>query len=280
MSVGILTDSTSDIPKDICEKYDIEVIPLKVIFDKETFKDYIDIMPEEFYKKLKVSEKLPKTTQPTPAEFIQFYKNMAEKYDSIISIHISEKMSGTVASASSAKASLPDLDITIIDSKMTSIVTGYVVMEAAKAAKEGKGKEETIDMINNMLGKIRILFLPKTLEYLRKGGRIGAAKSLLAVALKIQPILTLEDGEVAPYKNVRHWNRAKQQLIDIYKNVFNVKEGGVVIIGHSDNIDEAKDIEVRVKEALKPKEVYTWIIGSVIGTHLGPGAVALCYLEI
>jgi DegV family protein with EDD domain len=163
---------------------------------------------------------------------------------------------------------------------MTSIVTGYVVMEAAKAAKEGKGKEETIDMINNMLGKIRILFLPKTLEYLRKGGRIGAAKSLLAVALKIQPILTLEDGEVAPYKNVRHWNRAKQQLIDIYKNVFNVKEGGIVTIGHSDNIDEAKDIEVRVKEALKPKEVYTWIIGSVIGTHLGPGAVALCYLEI
>jgi DegV family protein with EDD domain len=280
MSVGILTDSTSDIPKDICEKYDIEVVPLKVIFDKKTFIDNVDITPEEFYKKLKVSEKLPTTTQPTPAEFIQFYKKMAERYDSIISIHISEKMSGTMASAFSAKTSLPDLDITIIDSKITSIPVGYVVMEAAKAVKEGRGKEEIIDMVNNMLGKIRILFLPKTLEYLRKGGRIGRAKSLLAVALKIQPILTVEDGEVAPYKNVRHWNRAKQQLIDIYKNVFNVKKGGIVIIGHSDNIEDAKDIEERAKEALEPKEIYTWLIGSVIGTHLGPGGVALCYIEI
>ncbi|GAI48415.1 unnamed protein product, partial [marine sediment metagenome] len=120
MSVGILTDSTSDIPKDICEKYDIEVIPLKVMFDKKTFIDDVDITPEEFYKKLKVSKKIPTTTQPTPYEFVQVYKKMAEKYDSIISIHISEKMSGTIASASSAKASLPDLDITIIDSKITS----------------------------------------------------------------------------------------------------------------------------------------------------------------
>ncbi|GAH82967.1 unnamed protein product, partial [marine sediment metagenome] len=97
--------------------------------------------------------------------------------------------------------SLPDLDITIIDSKVTSIQLGYVVMEAAKAAKEGKNKEEIIDMVNNIVEKIRILFLPKTLEYLRKGGRIGTAKSLLAVALKIQPILTVKEGEVAPYKN-------------------------------------------------------------------------------
>lgn len=279
MSVGILTDSTSDIPKDICEKYDIEVIPLKVMFDKDTYIDNVDIIPKEFYKKLKVSKEIPTTTQPTPYEFVQVYKKMAEKYDSIISIHISEKMSGTIASASSAKASLPDLDITIIDSKVTSIQLGYVVMEAAKAAKEGKNKDEVINIVNNKLEKIRILFLPKTLEYLRKGGRIGGAKSLLAVALKIQPILTVEEGEVAPYKNVRHWNRAKQELINIYKNVFNVKEGGTVIIGHSDNIEDAKDIEKKAKEAFRPKEIYTWLIGCTIGTHLGPGAVALCYLE-
>ncbi len=204
---------------------------------------------------------------------------MAEKYDSIISIYISEKMSGTIASASSAKASLPDLDITIIDSKVTSIQLGYVVMEAAKAAKEGKTKDEVINIVNNMLKKIKILFLPKTLEYLKKGGRIGTAKSLLAVVLKIQPILTVKEGEVAPYKNVRHWNRAKQELINIYKNVFNVKKGGAVIIGHSDNIEDAKDIEIKAKDAFKPKEIYTWLIGCAIGTHLGPGAVALCYLE-
>jgi len=279
MRVGVLTDSTNDIPREICEKYDIEVIPLKVMFDKETYRDNVDITPEEFYKKLKTSEKLPTTTQPTPAEFIQLYKKMSEKYDSIISIHISEKMSGTLASAFSAKSSLPDLDITIIDSKITSIPIGYIVMEAAKAAKEGKSKQEIIDMVNNKLEKIKILFLPKTLEYLKKGGRIGAAKSLLAVALKIQPILTVKEGEVAPYKNVRHWNRAKQELINIYKNVFNIKKGGVVIIGHSDNIEDAKDIETKAKDAFKPKEIYTWLIGCIIGTHLGPGAVALSYLE-
>ncbi len=279
MRVGILSDSTSDIPREICEKYDIEVIPLKVMFDKKTFIDNVDITPEEFYKKLKVSKKIPTTTQPTPYEFVQVYKKMAEKYDSIISIHVSEKMSGTIASASSAKASLPDLDITIIDSKITSIPAGYIVMEAAKAVKEGRVKEEIIGMVNNIVEKIRILFLPKTLEYLRKGGRIGTAKSLLAVALKIQPILTVKEGEVAPYKNARHWNRAKQELINIYKNVFNVKEGGTVIIGHSDNIEDAKDIEKKAKDAFKPKEIYTWLIGCTIGTHLGPGAVALCYLE-
>lgn len=279
MRVGILTDSTNDIPREICEKYDIEVIPLKVMFDKETYRDNIDITPEEFYKKLKTLEKLPTTTQPTPTEFIQVYKKMAEKYDSIISIHISEKMSGTLSSAFGAKSSLPDLDITIIDSKITSVPIGYVVMKAAKAAKEGKNKEEIIDMVNNMLEKIKIFFLPKTLEYLKKGGRIGTAKSLLAVALKIQPILTVKEGEVAPYKNVRHWNRAKQELINIYKNVFIVKKGGAVIIGHSDNIEDAKDIEKKAKDAFKPKEIYTWLIGCTIGTHLGPGAVALCYLE-
>lgn len=279
MRVGILTDSTSDIPREICEKYDIEVIPLKVMFDKDTYIDNVDIIPKEFYKKLKVSKKIPTTTQPTPYEFVQFYKKMAEKYDSIISIHVSEKMSGTIASASSAKASLPDLDITIIDSKITSIPAGYIVMEAAKAVKEGKNKDEVINIVNNIVEKITILFLPKTLEYLRKGGRIGTAKSLLAVALKIQPILTVKEGEVAPYKNARHWNRAKQELINIYKNVFNVKEGGTVIIGHSDNIEDAKDIEKKAKDAFKPKEIYTWLIGCTIGTHLGPGAVALCYLE-
>ncbi|MBC7334124.1 MAG: DegV family protein, partial [Actinobacteria bacterium] len=142
MSIAIVTDSTSDIPKELCDKYNITTVPLSVIFGEETFTDNgVDITVEQFYKKLKTSEKLPTTAQPTPQDFLKTYTELLKDYETIISIHISKKMSGTIDSAEMAKKELEGKDIVIVDSELVHMPLGFLVLKAAQLAKEGKSKE-------------------------------------------------------------------------------------------------------------------------------------------
>jgi DegV family protein with EDD domain len=213
--VAIVTDSTADIPKDLVERYGIKVIPLYVNFeDRSYLDDRVDITSKQFYERLRSVKKQPTTSQPTPQDFIKAYSELLKENGSIISIHISKKMSGTYNSAEMARKELSDSDIEVIDSELVHIPLGILVIKAAELARDGKSKEEILDAINKLKQKITVLFIPSTLKYLIMGGRIGRAKGLIASVLEIRPILTLRLGEVSQFKTTRRFSQAKNELIN------------------------------------------------------------------
>lgn len=201
--VKIVTDSTSDIPKDLLEEYNIKMVPLNVHIDSEVYKDQVELSPEEFFKRLPVASKLPRTSQPSPGEFKAAYSEVGSSGDSIVSIHISREMSGTYQSAIMAASMLPELDIEVIDSRLVSMGLGVVVLEAARAARDGASKDEVIAIVKKMMSSVSVLFCVDTLYYLEKNGRIGKAQSFLGTILHIKPILGLSKEELFKATKVR-----------------------------------------------------------------------------
>jgi len=278
--IAIVTDSTSDIPKNMVKELDIKVIPLTVIFEEESFlDDGKEITISEFYKKIRLAEKLPTTTVPSPKYFIETYTDILQKYDSIISIHISKKMSGTVNAAELSKKEIPGKDIEIIDSEYVHLPLGFLVLKAAQLAQEGRSKEEILKGIYDLKPKLKILFVPSTLEYLKKGGRIGKAKGLIASLLDIKPILTVHDGEVSQFKTARRWNQAKTELIESMKTMIKNPQNLVVSVGDSDAKEDAEEMYERIKETFNPKRILRVDIGTVVGTHMGPGGIGISFYE-
>jgi len=280
MSVAIVTDSSSDVPKDICKKYNISVVPLYIIFGKDTYKDDgTQITIDQFYEKIKASTVMPTTSQPTTIDFLDTYKKLLENHESIINILISKKMSGTIASAELAAKELPDADITIIDSEKVHMPCGFLAIIAAKLAMEGASKEEILQTIKEYKEKVKVLFIPSTLEYLKRGGRIGRAKSLLASLLELKPILTLHEGEVSPYKNTRRWEHGKQEIINIMENMVKNPSKLHVFVGDSDLKSEGDEFLIKIKEKFNPVELIRGPIGCIVGSHLGPGALDVTFYE-
>jgi len=278
--VAIVTDSTADLPVEYYNKYNITVVPLSVVFeDKSYIDDNKDITTEEFYSKLKTCKKLPTTTQPSPADFIKAYRKLLETHESIVSIHISKKMSGTSDSAEIARKDIgPDKDIVVIDSELTTIALGLIVLKASQLAAGNKSKEEILKAIFDIKAKMRTMFVPHTLEYLKKGGRIGRAKGLIASLLEIKPILTLHLGEVSQYKTTRRWNQAKNEILSSIKDL--VKQEGKVIISiaDADLKEDGDEIMEKIKGMFTSKELIRSKIGCIVGTHLGP-AIAIAFYE-
>lgn len=278
--IAIVTDSTSDIPKDMVKEHQITSVPLSVIFGEETFlDDGIQITIEEFYKKLRSEEKLPTTTQPTPRDFVDVYKDLLKDHDRVVSIHISKKMSGTINSAEMAKQQMPDAPIEIIDSEFTHMPLGFLVLEAAKVANAGGSNSEIKSTIDGLRNRMNELFVPSTLEYLKKGGRIGKAKGLIASLLEIKPILTLHDGEVSQFKTARRWNQAKTEIINSMETLINDPLKLTVSVGDSDTEEDGAEMYDRIKEKFNPKKIFRVNIGTVVGTHLGPGGIAVSFYE-
>lgn len=277
--IAIVTDSTADIPADLLKKLDISIVPLTVLFDKESYKaDGIDLPIKDFYIKLKNSKVLPKTIQPSPGDFIKTYKNLFEKYDEIISIHISKKMSGTVDSAIIAKKEFKNKKIEIIDSELVHMPLGFLVIEAANMAKKGYDSQSIIERIRLIKPQMKSLFVPKTLEYLQKGGRIGRAKSLIASLLEIKPILTINLGEVSPYKNTRRWSQAKEEIINSMKIMLPEPENLVVSVGDLDLREDGEEMAQKIKNQLNPSEIIRVDFGVIVGAHLGP-AIGITFYD-
>jgi len=278
--IAIVTDSTSDIPKNMVEKYQITSVPLSVIFEEETFlDDGKQITTEEFYKKLRSAEKLPTTTQPTPGDFVDVYNDLLKDHERILSIHISKKMSGTINSAEMAKQQMPDAPIEIMDSEYVHMPLGFLVLEAAKIAAAGGSYDKIISGINSVKSKMNELFVPSTLEYLKKGGRIGKAKGLIASLLEIKPILSIHDGEVSQFKTARRWNQAKTEILNSMETMIEDPSKLIVSVGDSDIEEDGAEMYGRIKEKFGPKEIFRVNVGTVVGTHLGPGAIAISFYE-
>ncbi len=279
--IAIVTDSTSDIPEVLRKRYNISVIPLTIHFGQEEYEDGGSALTmEEFYQKIKDSPHFPTTSQPSPGSFIQLYRKLLKDHKSIISIHISDKLSGTMGSALLAAEDMKGEDLTVINSKAAHAPLGLIVLRAARMNIGGSSKQEIIEETERMIKKVKAFILPRTLENLVRGGRIGKARSLLASMLDIKPILTLtEDGHIGMFKTVRSWNKAKAAAIGSIGDLITGKGSLIVSISDANAAEDVEEVEEEIKKQYSPEEIMKVKIGPVVGTHVGTGIGITFYEE-
>lgn len=275
----IVTDSTADIPADLVKKYDIRIVPLRVMFGSESYQDGVEITPGEFYKRLVASPQMPTTSQPSPADFASVYEEIMKEQPgcAILSIHLSSAMSGTYQSALLGVSMMEDeaADIQVWDSKSASYGFGMFAVHAAKLAKEGKSPEEIAAGIEELRSKRKLYFLVDTLEYLQKGGRIGKASAVLGTLLNIKPILSIDqEGVIFPVDKVRGRKKATSRMIELFQRDLAGVTNINVSVGHTADPAQVEDFLKQLSEVFTVQEVVMTEIGAVIGTHVGPGTIA------
>lgn len=275
----VVTDSTANLPPELVSEYDIPMIPLTVHWGEETYLDGVTLDTPTFYKWLQEREAFPTTSQPSPGAFIEFFQEVAQKYETtnILGIFISAELSGTLASAIQAQADLPDLNIELIDSRSTSMGLGMQVLTAVRAAREGQPLEVAIERVQHVRDNMYIIFAVDTLEYLHRGGRIGGAARLLGTALNLKPVLHLEDGKVMPLEKVRMRRKSLQRVVEIVKERVDGRRLVEVAIIHAQAGEDADLIEGWLKELFTPEVMYNTILTPVVGTHAGPGTIGVAF---
>ena len=276
--VRIVTDSTAYIPKEMLEEYNIGIVPLYVNFPDEVIIDG-SISSAVFFDKVKNSSKLPFTSQPSPGDFVKLYEGILNEGYEIISIHISSGLSGTVESASAAKKMLATEKISVVDSLITTSGQALLVLAAAKAGREGKSREEIVSMVEDMKPKSRTFFVPDTLEYLKKGGRIGGAQALLGTILQIKPVLTVrnDDGKIDTITKVRTMKKALETIVgELPQDPSDVLCAAVL---QAEAFETATALKALLQERLPGMELITYELSPVISTHTGPGVVGYSFVR-
>jgi len=271
----IVTDSSAGLFSRLVEAYDIQVVPLKVHFGMTTYREGEDLDIEQFYRLLSQAERLPTTSQPSAGEFYEVYSRLTANGDSVISIHISSKVSGTCQSALAAKDMLPQADITVIDTLSVSAGHGMIVLAAAEAVRKGKSRDEVIALVERVINGIQIVFVVDTLEYLQKGGRIGGAAALAGTLLNLKPLLEIRDGRVEPLAKVRSRKKALRRALEVLTERFRGQDSLRMTVLHAECPGEAEQLAQKVSERFDCTTVQLAEIGPVIGTHAGPGALGL-----
>lgn len=282
--IVILTDSASDIEASLRQSLGIIAVPLKVIFGSETYIDGVTLTSNAFFEKLTKSDVMPTTSQPSPLDFVEAYKLIVRKYGEdvqIIGIMLSAALSGTYQSAIIAKSMMEnDIDITVIDSKKASFIHGIVCVEAARAAKEGKNKQQILDMIERLLDEVQVYFIVDTLEYLQKGGRIGKASAMLGALLNIKPILTLEPGgTVTSFDKVRGTKKALARVTETLQEYAQGQPVKMAVL-HGAAPEEGAAWLEKLKQEFNIVESYCTEIGPVVGAHVGPGLLACVMVKV
>ena len=278
--IKIVTDSGSGITPDVAQQYDISVVPLYVHFGNDTFRDGVDIQLPEFLSRLKSAPQLPTTSQPSAGDFLELYKALAADGSEIISIHLSAKLSGTVASAQAAREMLPEARIHVVDTRSISAAQFVMAVEAARMAAAGRDAQAILARLDQLIAGFRIYFVVDTLEYLEKGGRIGKASALLGTALQMKPLLTLEDGIVEAKERIRSKSKAVVRMQELAVQETAGRKCRYLGILHAAAPQEAEQLKTDLVSALAPGETIMAEVSPIIATHAGPGVVgAVFYAE-
>lgn len=276
----IVTDSTSDIPPSMASELGIEVVPLTLMFGGESFRDGIDMTPEQFYERLPRSSQLPTTSQPSPVEYMNVYRRIMEQYpdSKILSFHISSGLSGTYQSALLAKSMLEEEGerITVYDSLSASYGFGLLVVHAARLSAEGKSPEEILESVEALRQSRKLYFLVDTLEYLQKGGRIGKASAILGTLLNIKPILSIDqEGIIYAVEKVRGRKKAVARMIELFKADLPGVSVINVAVGHTAEPSSAEEFLQELSQHFTLKERVLTNVGPVVGSHVGNGTLAV-----
>jgi len=279
-TVAIVTDSTANIPDPLIKQYHLSVAPLILIWGEETFQDGVDIQPEEFYRRLPEAKVMPSTSQATIPSMKSTFERLLESGFDVLGIFLSSKLSGTVQSAQQAREMLSSgaERVAIVDSLATTLAMGLPILAAARAADAGENLSECEKVAVRACNQTGVLFVVETLEFLRRGGRIGGAQALLGSALNIKPILELQDGKIESVERIRTKGKALERMLDLAEE----KMGGAkpVRIGvvHADAEAGAQELLETARQRFSPVEAILSSLSPVIGAHVGPGTIAMAFM--
>ncbi len=275
MAVKVVTDSASDIPAELAEELGISVVPCTVFFGAEAFKDGVEITKEEFFHRLTTGNVMPTTTQPSVGDFLDVYRPLVEAGHDIVSVHVSGKLSGTVNSARLAAQELPDATVETVDTELASMGVALAAKAAADAAAGGADAAGAAEAARNAAASTEVFVVPDTLEYLKRGGRIGGAQALLGSLLSMKPVLKLQDGEVHPHEKVRTKVKAVQRMRDIAASGGPYREAAVM---HWVTDEEANAMVEHLAQ-FTASPVVSGAIGASIGAHAGPGVIGFALVK-
>lgn len=277
--IAFVTDSTTYIPKDLAKGHEIHIVPSLVIWSGEELRDGVDIQPDEFYKRLAGAKETPTTSQPTPASFKDTYeKLLSNGFKDIVSIHVSSKFSGTIASAEQAKAMVPDANIEIIDGRSASMGTGWPLLKGANAAKAGKSLSEVASIVKEACNHTGVLLMVDTLEFLHRGGRIGGGARFLGTALNLKPILEVVDGKLEPVERVRTKSKAMDRLVELVVERVGGRSPVQLAAIHANALNDCKWLLDETKKRMKVEEAIVTDVSPAVGTHTGPGTLGFAFM--
>lgn len=279
MKTAIVSDSTAYIPQEICEQYDIHIIPLSVVFADETYREIFDISNQDFYDRMRNASELPTTTQPPIGMFVSMYEKLAEDYDAVISIHLSSGISGTYQGAVSAAGIVDTIKVYPYDSELACMIQGFYALEAAKMAREGKGPEEILARLDEMKANTRAYFMVDDLTNLKKGGRLSGVSATVGDLLQIKPLLHFVDKVIVPYELVRTRKKALNKIIKMFEEDAAKGVPLYATVLHANRKEEAEKILADFQEKYPHVEFILSEFGPVIGTHLGEGAMGIGWIK-
>ncbi len=276
--VAIVTDSTAYLPQELVEQYGITVVPNLVVWDGETYRDGVDMTPQQFYERMRNAKTLPTTSQAAAGTYVDAYRALLDQGYDILSIHLSKDLSGTIESARQAKQMLGDVPIRIVDSRSVGMGLGFVVLAAARAAAEGASLDDAAAVAEKAKDHVGVIFAVDTLEYLHRGGRIGGAQRLLGMMLNVKPILEIRNGRVEPVDKVRTRKKSLQRVLDLIEQRIAGRSPVRLATLHADAEDEARALLDEAARRFNAVEAYLTDVSPTVGVHVGPGTVGLAFM--
>jgi DegV family protein with EDD domain len=275
----IIIDSTADLPKELIQKYDVEIVPLTIHLGNRSWNDFYDVKPDEYYELLRKSSEFPTTSQPTPQDFVNAYSPYVEKGEAILSVHLSSKLSGTFQSASLAKSQFPGAQIEVVDSLQASFALSIIVVICAERAKKGDSLKEIADFAREIGPQIETYFSVDSLEYLHRGGRIGKAQAFLGTLMKIKPLLKVVKGEVQPIEKIRTRDKLLNRFVELVDQAAREHSRLLLAVGESDNSEVMTDLLSRIEKIPGVTLIFRCKLGGVITSHAGPGALGIAFVK-
>jgi len=282
--VAIVTDSATDITGDLAQELGILVAPVHVIIGDDDYRDRVDISPEEYYALLPTLPEIPTTSGANVPDFLECYRRGLEMAESIICITIPTTLSVCLTSARSARELLlmenPEADVTVVNSRTASTPQGLMVIAAARAAQQGKGKEEILALVEGLIPKVDMFFTPDTVEYLDKGGRLTATEQLVGSLQGFRPIIRVKDDRIVPVDKAETREASIARVLELMEG--EVGGGAEVVTGvvHAVVPEEALALSETVQARFKCREVHTFVLGPTAGTHFGLGTIGVGFYPV
>jgi len=276
--IAWVTDSTAYIPADLREKHDIYVVPLEIIFSDGTYRDGLDMTPEQLYEKIEKTQEVPKTSQPSLGNFVELYETLKQKYDCAIAVHVSSKLSGTL-NASQSAAKLAEFPVEVVDSKTMSYPITHMILQGMKMAKTGATPEKIASSLRLIAEKTESYILLGSLDQFYRGGRMNGVQFFMGNLLQIKPILRIRDGIFEVYEKIRTENKAIVRMLAQLDQAMQKQQIKNVQILHGNVMEKAQALKKRIKEKYQDVEVMIGPISSTIGVHAGQGTIALSWIN-
>ena len=275
MAVRIVTDSAGDLPSELASRWNITVVPCYVVIGDRSYRDGVDISADDFYSQLTSSARLPTTTQPSAADFQAVYEDLLSQGHQVVSIHVSSKFSGTLNSAHQARTALGEqaaARIEIVDSQLASLPQALLAVSAAERAEGSQSHHAIAEGARQEVSTMHCFFVPDTLEFLQRGGRIGKVQAFVGSVLNVKPILTIRDGEAHPLERTRNRDRAMRRIVELAQEKAPVRQLAVI---YSTEREQAEALQDYLTGLLAPDKVVVARFGPILGTNLGPGAIGV-----